>query len=219
MVLWGKDAPLAKWLSAKGVRVRPFSPNRPAGREVILAGRTPPAGDDAFPELARRIATGSTVVFLCPEVFRKGADAVGWLPLKRKGSLATIRSWVYLKDEWAKRHPIFDGLPAGGLVDLAFYREIIPDRVWADQESPAEAVAGGINAAQAYSSGLLVAVHKLGAGRFVLNTLRIRDHLGRHPAADRLLINMLRYAADNARKPLADPPADFDARLRARGYR
>ena len=43
--------------------------------------------------------------------------------------------------------------------------------------------------------GLLVSVHKLQAGRFLLNTLRIRENLGRDPAAERLLRNMLRYAA------------------------
>jgi hypothetical protein len=41
----------------------------------------------------------------------------------------------------------------------------------------------------------MVSVYRLGEGRFVLNTLRIREQLGRHPAAERLLRNMLRYAA------------------------
>lgn len=219
VVLWGDDAGLGEWLSARGIRTRPFSPRPPAHREAILVGRrpAPPGGAAAFRELLRRIARGACTVFLCPEVFRKGDDAVGWLPLKRKGSLAAMRSWVYLKDEWAKRHPIFDGLPAGGLMDLTFYRELIPDLVWANQEPPAEAVAGAINASQAYSSGLLVAVHRLGAGRFILNTLAIRENLGAHPAAERLLRNMLRYAALATKEPLAEPPPDFEAQLEAMG--
>jgi hypothetical protein len=107
---------------------------------------------------------------------------------------------------------------AGGLLDLTFYRELIPDLVWAGQDPPTEAVAGAINAAQGYSSGLLVAVYELEAGRFILNTLRIRDHLGRHPAAERLLRNMLRYAARDTRKPPAALPPDFDTQLSALGY-
>lgn len=103
-------------------------------------------------------------------------------------------------------------------MDLAFYRELIPDLVWSGQALPAEAVAGGINAAQGYSSGLLVSVYDLGAGRFILNTLRIRDHLGHHPAAERLLRNMLRYAARDAGKPPVPLPADFDRRLDKLGY-
>ena len=60
------------------------------------------------------------------------------------------------------------------------------------QDVPAEAVAGSINTAIGYSSGLTVAVYKLGAGRFTLNTLRIRENLGNDPVAERLLRNMLR---------------------------
>ena len=127
-------------------------------------------------------------------------------------------SWLYHKDEWAKTHPIFDGLPAGGLMDYTFYREIIPDAAWVGQEPPAEAVAGAINTSIDYSAGLMVSVHKLGAGRFILNTLHIRENLGAIPAADRLLRNMLRYAARDVGKPPADLPADFDTQLKAMGY-
>jgi hypothetical protein len=83
-------------------------------------------------------------------------------------------------------------------MDYTFYREIIPDTVLSGQDSPAEAVAGAIKASQDYSSGLIVAVHEFGEGRFILNTLLIRENLGMHPAADRLLVNLLRYAAGEA---------------------
>jgi hypothetical protein len=105
-----------------------------------------------------------------------------------------MANWVYLKDEWAKRHSIFEGLQCGGLMDYTFYREIIPDLAWADQDPPEEAVAGANNTSQGYASGLLVAVHRLGEGRVVLNTLRIRQNLGTDPVAERLLRNMLRFA-------------------------
>ncbi len=100
----------------------------------------------------------------------------------------------HLNDEWAKRHPIFEGMPSGGLLDYAYYREIIPDLVWQGQDPPQEAVAGAIKASQDYASGLMVAVYRLGDGRIVLNTLRIRENLDGNPAAERLLRNMLRYA-------------------------
>jgi hypothetical protein len=192
----------------------------PATREVILAAGKPPApgGGATLAHLARHVARGSTVVFLCPEVFAKPDQPGAWLPLARKGTIAPIYGWLYLKDEWAKQHPIFDGLPAGGLMDYDYYREIIPDLVFTGQDPPQEAVAGAIKASQDYASGLMVSVYEFGSGRFVLNTLRIREHLGRHPAADRLLGNMLRYAARDAQKPPADLPADFESRLKAIGY-
>ena len=80
-------------------------------------------------------------------------------------------------------------------------------------------MAGTIKASQDYSSGLLVAVNELGAGRFILNTLRIRENLGSHPSADRLLNNLLRFAAGERQKPLADLPADFEAQLKSIGYK
>jgi hypothetical protein len=197
VVLWGDDPELAQWLAERGIRSRPFASGASAGRELILASRKPPApgGAPAFADLARRIARGSSAVFLSPEVFAGGDQPTAWLPLAHKGTLVPIRGWLYLKDEWAKRHAIFEGLPSGGLMDYAYYREIIPDLVWSGQDPPAEAVAGAIKASQDYASGLMVAVYTLGDGRFVLNTLQIRENLETHPAAERLLRNMLRYAS------------------------
>jgi hypothetical protein len=221
VVLWGDDPSLAKWLMEHGIRTRPYVAHMPAKREVILASSMPaaPGGAEAFAQLARHIAAGSTVIFLSPEVFASKPDQpTTWLPLIRKGSATSIWSWLYLKDEWAKRHPIFEGLPAGGLMDYTYYREIIPDLVWQGQDPPGEAVAGAIKASQDYSSGLMVSVYDLGAGRFILNTLRIQQNLDKHPAAERLLRNLLNYAARDRDKPLADLPADFQQQLKAIGY-
>jgi hypothetical protein len=65
---------------------------------------------------------------------------------------------------------------------------------------------------------LHIGVYELGAGRFILNTLDIAPNLGAQPAAERLLRNMLKYAARDAEKPLADLPADLEKQLQAMGY-
>lgn len=199
VILWGNDSELGKWLAAHGIHTRPYSAVSSSRHEVILASGRPPAGDAAksFEELTQRIKAGASVVFLTPEIFASHDQPTAMLPLAKKGTLVPIWGWLYLKDEWAKQHPIFDGLPCGGLMDYAYYREIIPDLVWQGQDPPAEAVAGAIKASQDYTSGLMVAVYRLGEGRFVLNTLRIRDNLDGNPAAERLLRNMLRYAASD----------------------
>lgn len=220
VVLWGEDPVLAKWLPEHGIQVRPFSQAPMRGREVILVGARPPTNAPAaFVELAQRIAQGATAIFLAPEVLQRDGNATGWLPLANKGGLAEIKSWLYLKDEWAKRHPIFDGLPAGGLMDPVFYREIIPDTAWIGQDAPAEAVAGAIKASEDYSSGLMIAVYPFGSGRFILNNLLVRENLGTHPAAERLLRNFIRYAARDAAKPPTALPANFDAQLQAIRYK
>jgi hypothetical protein len=220
VVLWGDDPALGQWLRAHAIRSRAFSPAAAKEREVILASATPPAGERAaaFRDLAARMARGSAVVFLSPALFASGQQGTAWLPLPRKGAVAGLPSWLYHKDDWAKRHPIFAGLPSGGLMDYTFYRELVPDRAWVDLDPPAEAVAGAIDASCGYASGLLVAVYPLGQGKFLLNTLLIRENLGRHPAAERLLRNMLNYAAQDIEKPLAELPAGFEGRLKAMGY-
>jgi hypothetical protein len=190
VVLAGDDAELEKWLDHHGIRCRPLVSGEAESHEVILVSNTPPA----LEELWQRVERGATAVFLSPHVLEKGDQPLGWLPLENTGTATPIRGWLYLKDEWAKRHPIFDGLPAGGLMDYTFYREIIPDTVLAGQDPPAEAVAGAIKASQDYSSGLMVAVYNYGSGRFILNTLLIRENLDANPAAERLLRNLLNYA-------------------------
>jgi hypothetical protein len=191
VVLAGDDPELEKWLTAHRVRVRKLADKPSTAREVILVSNAPPV----FEQLWTRVRQGATVVFLSVESLKKDDQPLGQLPLANKGSAFPIQGWLYLKDEWAKEHPIFDGLPSGGLMDYTFYREIIPDLVLSGQDPPAEAVAGAIKASQDYSSGLMLAVHKLDAGRIILNTLLVRENLGTHPAADRLLLNVLRYAA------------------------
>jgi hypothetical protein len=135
------------------------------------------------------------VIFLQPGVLAQGDQPLGRSPLANPGTLQHVGGWLYLADEWAKRHPIFEGLPCGGLMDYASYREIIPNTVFVGQDPPAEAVAGSMKTSQDYASGLLLGVWQLGEGRVVLNSLHIRENLGTHPAAERLLRNLLNYAA------------------------
>jgi len=191
-------------------------------REILLVGLKPPSGAEAkeFAELARRIAGGSTAIFLCPAVFANGDQPTGWLPLAAKGAVAGFNQvgGYYRGDAFAKRHAIFDGLPCGGILDYTFYREIIPQVAWSGLDTPSEVVAGAIRATLGYGSGLLVSVHELGAGRFLLNTLLIRENLGRDPGAEHLLRNMLNYASRDVDQPLVELPDDFNQQLQAMGY-
>jgi len=193
VALLGDDAGLAEWLAAHGIASRPFAAGD-APEAVVLASGSPPE-DPAWEALGECLHRGATVVFLQPQVLARGDDALGRLPLAQRGRLQHIGGWLYLADEWAKRHPVFEGLPAGGLMDYAFYREIIPNTVFTGLEAPAEAVAGSMKTSQDYASGLLVGVWNVGEGRVVLNGLYVRENLGVHPAAERILRNLLNYAA------------------------
>jgi hypothetical protein len=96
---------------------------------------------------------------------------------------------------------------------------VIPDGGWVGLEPPDEAVAGASNGSIAYSAGLTVAVYRLGAGRFALNALAVRENIAASPVAERLLRNFLRWASAGREKPASDLPADFEATLDSFGYR
>ena len=198
---------------------RPQTGDQPQPRELILVSAAPAdGGAEAWRELVRRIARGASVIFLSPSVFKQDDEPVGWLPLKNKGSLSTLMGWLYHKDEWAKRHPVFDALPCGGMMDYAFYRQVIPDAVFSGLQPPDQAIAGANNTSFDYSSGLMLAEYRLGEGRFFLNTLLIRENLCDNPVAERLLRNLLRHAARELGQPVAPLPSDFDAQLEELDY-
>lgn len=202
VTLWGEDSTLFAWLTTHGIPVRRFSTQKSLAREVILVGRAAPTGDraQAFKKLTERIADGATVIFLDPHVFDFPGQPTSLHWLGKVGELVPLPGNVYHKDDWIKQHPIFQGLPGGGLMDYTFYRELVSDTAWSLPEAPAEAVAGGIYASTQYLSGLTVLVDTLGSGRILLNTLRLLDTLGTHPAAERLLRNMILTAAHDFSK-------------------
>jgi hypothetical protein len=48
-----------------------------------------------------------------------------------------------------------------------------------------------------YAAGTMLCSYKVGKGRVVLNTFKILDNVGKHPAADRLLLNLIRSPIGN----------------------
>ena len=125
-------------------------------------------------------------------------------------------------------HPIFAGLPLPGILDWDYYGPVIPSHVFQGQDMPDDVVVLFIATGYAsmkepvptgYASGLVTASYPFGGGRFLINTLRILEHVGSHPAADRLLLNMIAYAAARTAGSAVALPDDFEARLGAIGYR
>jgi len=216
LALWGADPAVAEWFRDRGVRILRLDDVPDDGSRLILSSGTPPApgGEEAFKALMRRVDRGSRVVFLDPSVFSDGKDSTRWLPLQERGFFDML-NWVgtyYRADFWAKTHPVFDGLPAGGFMDWRVYREIISEKAFTCREQhiidlaretlvtrpisrPDEAVCGGIRMSANYDSGFCVGAYRRGRGSFLLNALLIRENLGKDPVAERLLRNMLRFMA------------------------
>ena len=192
IVLWGEDPKVEKWLKDHGIQTVKLDLNVEKTKpQRILALSTPPNPDIAFADLIERIENGSCVVFLSEQIFRKGNDPTGYLPLKERGTIGKPQEWLYHVDQWSKQHPIFAELQSGGIMDYAYYREILPTLFFVNTQTPEEAIAGGNNTSLKYESGLMLAIYKRGQGQFLINTLLIRENLGKVPQAERLLRNLL----------------------------
>ena len=145
------------------------------------------------------MADGATVLFLSAQVFQNGQAGMKWLPLKQKGNCRSFNDWLYHKECVAKRHPVFDRLQGPGVMDWDYYGPVIPHEVFEGMETPAETIAAAFAAGnhqypRGYGSSLLIAMYQTGKGRFILNTPYVLEHLAAHPAADRLLLNLVRYS-------------------------
>ena len=231
VALWGVDEESRRWLQAHGVECRGLEDAAGKGDGVILVGIPPKEdGTAAWTRLVERVARGAIAVFLRFEAFRRDKDPrdgeldVGFLPLADKGRCHGFHDWLYHKECVAKRHPVFEGLADAGIMDWYYYGPLIPTYVFERQKDWGEVIAASFAAgyggagSSGYESGILLSEHQLGNGRFILTTLPILENLDSHPAADRLLLNLVRHATGLAAAPLAGRALDLPAILRDIGY-
>ena len=143
VTLWGVDDRTRAWLQARGVDCRRFDDAPSGTREAIVVGE--PSEDAstaaAWRALAERGARGSVALFLAPPAFRRGDDAVGWLPLATKGRCYEFSNWLYHREDVARRHAIFAGLPPAGIMDWDYYGPVIPRYVFEGQSEPDDVAA------------------------------------------------------------------------------
>lgn len=149
-------------------------------------------------------------------------NGVGWLPLEQKTPFTYFDDWLYHKECVAKNHLVFDGLQAKGIMDWEYYGPVISPTLFESREEAAEVMAAtfavGYPSATGYASGLMLAEYPFGNGRFMVNTFNILENIGTHPAADRLLLNLIRHAANSAHGPATPLPKGFEAVLKRIGY-
>jgi hypothetical protein len=197
---WGLPAHAEGWLRDRGLDVETFRGASAPGRDLILVGDVSKTGDDTlWSDVVRRIEHGATAVFFDPRAFRKGKDSTARLPLSKKGRAWEFSDWLYHKECVARRHPAFEGLPAPGILDWYYYGPLIPRYFFEGLDTPddtaAAAFATGYSTPGGYAGGLLLGAYKIGAGRLVLNSFKLLENAGTHPAVDRMLVNVVRWAA------------------------
>jgi hypothetical protein len=221
---WHMPENVESWLNAHGVHTTPLAGATREGRELILVGDVSkqPAAASEWQQLAARMATGSVVVFLSPLAFQRDKNASTWLPLANKGRIYEFNDWLYHKECVAKPHPVFAGLQGNGILDWDYYGPVLPHYLLDGQDTPAEVIAAafaaGYSTPGGYASGVLLGSYKFGAGQFFVNTFPVLENIDTHPAADRLLLNLVEYAATSVQGPAVALPADFGDRLKEIGY-
>ncbi len=223
IMTWGIPASVESWLTAHGATVTPFRAGS-GSREVILVGDVSATSAQAsdWRILAELMATGSTVIFLSQDAFKRDKQEAAWLPLANKGRIHNFNDWLYHKECVAKPHAIFEGLQGKGMLDWYYYGPMWPHYVFEGQDTPNEVVAAsfaaGYSTAGGYASGILLGSYKFGAGQFIVNSFPILDWVDKHPVADRLLLNLVKHAATYTNGGATALPADFQTRLKEIGY-
>jgi hypothetical protein len=197
---WGLPAPAERWLRDRGLDIESYTGASASERHLILVGDVSKTADDApWSDVVRRIEHGATAVFFDPRAFRNEKDSTARLPLSKKGRAWAFHDWLYHKESVARRHAAFEGLPAPGILDWYYYGPLIPQYFFEGLDTPddtaAAAFATGYSTPGGYAGGLLLGAYKMGSGRLVLNTFKLLENAGTHPAVDRMLTNVVRWAA------------------------
>ncbi len=104
-----------------------------------------------------------------------------------------------LNHHYAKMHPVFEGLPSRGIMGQP-YQNVLSLRAF---ESDSDEEMSGVHSVWREGGadgdpirhwwGSNITVKRLGAGRVVFTHLRILEHLGNDPVADRLFVNLLQH--------------------------
>ncbi|MGE5603822.1 MAG: hypothetical protein ACM30E_12285, partial [Nitrososphaerales archaeon] len=201
VLLWGLNARAASWLAANGLACQATALELPGPGEVMLVYK--PHDEEITPgrmaALWESVAAGATVVFLHHKALSNGNGPTGHLPFEKRGTCYPFTDWLYHKECVARRHPVFAGLQAPGIMDWDYYGPVIPREIYKGLDTPDETIAASFVTANhrcpgGYGCGLLVAAYRYGAGRIILSTLHLVENLSAHPAADRLLLNLVQHA-------------------------
>lgn len=132
---------------------------------------------------------------------------------------------------YVKLHPVFEGLPVGCLMRQV-YRNVVPPLTFLEPSD--EDICGSFDttpiAAGNYMMGQTdwwgsdILVARYGTGRIVFTHLRILEHLGQDPVADRIFVNMLQHFArrsvpSDEPEPLHQPSLEWLRREHAESVR
>jgi hypothetical protein len=192
-------------LESRGFTCRPFVPGktRLTQRAAVLVGAVPPTPENlaGWEALQAAIKAGAKTLILSVEPFCSTPDKPRTLPwgdtVKARG---WFHDWLYHRESVGRRHAVFAGLQSGGILDWHYWGGVVGHASFDASTKVDEVIAAtfavGYCCDGGYDTGLLIAQRRWGKGRLMLNALPLLDHLGKHPAADRLLLNLIAAAKE-----------------------
>lgn len=149
--------------------------------------------NDLFQILAQVNEGAVAIVFSPPEDWNDITEYVG---SSLKIASQRIDQGQRINHHYAKLHPVFDGLPSRDLMRQP-YQNLLS--MWAFENDSDEEMTG-VHSVYREANGPLrhwwgnnITVKRLGAGRVVFTHLRVLEHLGTDPVADRFFVNLLQH--------------------------
>lgn len=200
VVVWGLNPETEELLSRKGIRTVPLSEADETVPAAVLLGRGPEEEKETvFSKVYRMLETGSRVFVASGAALMGPDDGMYYFRAENKPvnvfAVDWPRDWLYHKEYLAKRrHPYFAGMPKG-IMDWEYWGRVINGGLFRDGAAPDETVSASFGTGLAGRSlcecGFNIGKFRFGKGTMVLNSYSLLENIGKNPAADRLLINIL----------------------------
>ena len=206
---------LKAFLHNQGIAFAEFSADTPVSVPVLVTDVRSESAEarPAFEALIPYIASGGTAVYIDgsgqPWGGRRGSNQIysEFLPIYGEVNHA-MGLWTAIP-HLVREHPVFDGLPVDGPMDDIYGNVWAPVTLMGVGGEPIVASIGFAWFSQdhemVYSGpgesywGADMAEVRYGKGRCILSELKIVPNLGKDPVADRLLYNLIRFAAEEDR--------------------
>jgi len=180
-------------------------------KQVIVVGRidTSSTGSrDVLLKTIEYVKNGGTAIYLNalnvnPRGNNFAVEKSGFLPFELTVRNATGH-WISVSHA-IKPHPVFDGLPSGGLMGQE-YQNVCAVKTFTDHKEQSVPVVCsvswdiGIPEKWNYLGpteawwGSDLAVIPFGKGRVIISALRLVENLGTDPVADKILLNLINWA-------------------------
>lgn len=202
---------LERFLKERGIDVVAFDANTDPSVPVFVSNldAKPPMLKKRSPELEAFMRAGGTAIYL-----QAGGTQVPWGPAKKAAAPLPVPARIRLPaDTWigvprlVKRHPVFDGLPVNCMMGPIFENVLAQSSLL---DVPGETIAASIGfdwfpdfdtSRRHYYGpgdawwGTDLGVVPVGKGRCIVSRLRLVENLDKDPVADRILFNLIRFAA------------------------